>query len=142
MIQNVPELRVVIHVQMCHKFDVDFSAWPWKGVPMMLTMLQGCAVVTVLGPEIVQSAGSNVLSCFDDSKTKGKEFTKAKSFIVKEKDSVWVPFGAMALVFAAELDEDGVFTLTKPGPKNKQSKAETSNIAFAVLPVFDIKSIS
>ena len=116
MIQNVPELRVVIHVQVCHKFDVGFSAWPWKGVPMMLKMLMGCAVVTVLPPEIVQSAGSNVLSCFDESKTKGKEFTKAKSFIVKEKDSVWVPFGAMAIVYAVELDESGDFSLKKPVP--------------------------
>ena len=55
VLQVQPGVRIIVHCQESHAFDIGHAAWPWKGAPMLVTVVSGSACCFVLTPDKVPS---------------------------------------------------------------------------------------
>ena len=130
------KFRTPLHIQLCHKFNVDQEAWPWKGIPMFLRMIEGSASIQVLGAHELEQAGSDVMPWLKERAT--ADLAAVPTCKLEAGESIWLPYGSLPLIIGLDETENG---LAKGVDRKSKSKPLDSKnlpyISYALVPAFD-----
>ena len=128
---DVMEMKAVIHILQTSFFTCAPDFWPWKGVPMMIKMLQGSCITVVLTPEQILAAKEDVPSWL----SKATQNDLADNFVwqLHAGACMWIPFGFMPVFYGAHV-QNGVPLITQANARGGGAKKSLPDefISFSV----------
>ncbi|CAK0861952.1 unnamed protein product [Prorocentrum cordatum] len=94
-VDPVPPSNLVLQRTMVT--DVSSQVFPLRGAPHFITVIEGLIMFVIVSSEAV---GQNIVKYLENGN--GKSLLKAPCFLLKQGQSVWVPFGNAPLVVGIE----------------------------------------
>ena len=98
-------------------FDLDYKAWAWRGVRMVMTVVQGTVCCVFISP--CQFASSPDVNTWLQSSDAKKKLLNNDCFIVTAGSSIYVPFGHVAIPIALSDDSPKIIEAQKGSKKRK-----------------------
>lgn len=111
------------------RFDVTPEGFGFMGMSMIVTCITGFLYVSVASPQFVKNAGSDWALYI--SQADSLAFDDIPSFILKEGESAWIPFGHFPCIMSMPNPDD--VALAKKKARAKKCVAEDHKYGVASL---------